>query len=257
MNEHYSHKHPASMTNVTPAESLRFESVTVSVGFDDMLNVTLPLNKPHFDTQIVVTNHADWKTHAVANRHGAILVITDLFTKNGRSFNKGAAINAGFDHFQWFGWRAHIDADTILPSDARHVLFNRTALDENCIYGAERTNVQGKDEINALLDRTNPRHAEVSAHQHRPVYPIWLDPIRGYCPIGYFQMWHAGRQKIYPYSRGNAAHDDLMFSAQWPRGDRRMLPTVKCHHLVTKAPQIGENWDGNRAQPRLDGKPLR
>ena len=240
------------MTNVTSEENLRFESVTTSVGFDDMLDFTLPLNKPHFDTLIVVTNHEDWRTHAVANKHGAILVITDLFSKNGRKFNKGAAINAGFDHFQWFGWRAHVDADTVLPPEGRHVLFNRTTLDTNCIYGAERTNVQGNDEINAYMDRLHPKHKEIISHSHRPVYQIWLDPIRHFCPIGYFQMWHASKQKIYPYSRGNAAHDDVMFSAQWPEQHRRLLPTIKVHHIVMKEPVIGENWEGTRKQPRID-----
>src|SRR5580700_5612305 len=98
---------PPSYSSPAPppaAESLRLEAVTVSVGFDDFLDVTLGLNHPHLDTQIVVTTHADRATQAVARKHGAICVLTDLFTKNGRNFNKGAAINAGFSRFQYYGW---------------------------------------------------------------------------------------------------------------------------------------------------------
>src|SRR5580693_7111178 len=85
-----------AVTTTQATESLRLEAVTVCVGFDDLLDLTLGLNHPHLDTLIVVTSHADRATQAVAKKHGAICVQTDLFGKNGRNFNKGAAINAGF-----------------------------------------------------------------------------------------------------------------------------------------------------------------
>src|SRR5207244_10492182 len=50
-------------------ESLRLEAVTVCVGFDDILDVTLALNHPHLDTMIVVTSHDDKRTHHVAHKH--------------------------------------------------------------------------------------------------------------------------------------------------------------------------------------------
>ena len=59
-------------------ESLRLEAVTVCVGFDDVLDVTLALNHPHVDTMIVVTSHDDRRTHRVARKHGAICVQTDI-----------------------------------------------------------------------------------------------------------------------------------------------------------------------------------
>src|SRR4051812_6235528 len=90
---------------LSPCDDLRLEAVTVSIGFDDMLDVAIELNHPHVDTFIVVTSHDDVRTQAVAKKHGAICVQTDLAKKNGRNFNKGAAINAGLGHFQYFGWR--------------------------------------------------------------------------------------------------------------------------------------------------------
>ena len=68
-----------------------------------MLDECLRRGHPHVDHFIVVTNHEDVSTHRVAQKHGATLVKTDLFNKNGRSFNKGAAINAGFDYFRFLG----------------------------------------------------------------------------------------------------------------------------------------------------------
>lgn len=237
-----------------PPESLRLEAVTACVGFDDLLDVTLTLNHPHLDTMIVVTSHDDHRTHAVVRKHGAICVQTDLFRKNGRTFNKGAALNSGFGRFQYQGWRLHLDSDIVLPDSFRRVLFNHTHLDQRCIYGADRCDVVGMDELRAIRSR-DPQHAHsffISSQHHRPLSPRYVDPLRGYVPIGFFQLWHAQAQKSYPYSLGTAAHDDVMFAEQWAAEHRRHLPTVICHHLCAQEPKLGENWDGQRRQPRLD-----
>ena len=136
-----------SYTNTPPPnpESLRIEAITTCVGFDDILDITLGLNHPHLDTMIVITSHDDKKTQHVAQKHGAVCVQTDLFKKNGRNFNKGAAINAGMARYQYHGWRLHLDSDIILPDNFRRMLFNHTHLDENCIYGADRIDVIGKE----------------------------------------------------------------------------------------------------------------
>jgi hypothetical protein len=102
--------------------------------------------------------------------------------------------------------------------------------------------------------RSEPQHAWrclVSARHSNPIGARYVDHIRGYVPIGFFQLWNARAQKDYPFSLGSAAHDDVMFAAQWPAGYRRHLPTVICYHLCARAPKWGENWDGQRQQPRL------
>jgi hypothetical protein len=238
------------------AEKWKLELVTTCVGFDDILDLTLPQNHPQVDTLIVVTSHEDKKTQMVAKKHGAMLVVTDLFKKNGRNFNKGAAINAGFDYWQWHGWRMHIDSDIALPDNFRRVLFNHTVLDTGCIYAADRVDVVGKEGLDRALGHaqhsqgmfvTTPKGTEVS---HRFVHNL-----HGFQPLGYFQLWHCSCQKPYPYSLGTAAHDDIMFASLWPETQRRLLPSIFTYHVVARAnPVVGENWDGNRRQPRLDGK---
>jgi len=247
-----------SFTNSAPAvatESLRLEAVTVCAGFDDLLDVTLGLNHPHLDTLIVVTTHADRATQAVAKKHGAICVQTDLFAKNGRAFNKGAAINAGFSRFQYHGWRLHLDADIVLPDNFRRILFNHTVLDRDCIYGADRVDVIGGDSIAAVKTGIcPPQHLHGFLIGPEPSHPLgarYVDTLRGYVPIGFFQLWHCSTQKDYPWSLGTAAHDDVMFAEQWPAACRRHLPTVICKHLCAQSPNLGENWDGLRKQPRI------
>jgi len=239
------------------ADALRLEGVTVSVGFDDVLDVALGVNHAHFDTMIVVTSHADKRTQAVGRKHSAIVVLTDLFTKNGRHFNKGAAINAGFNYWQYHGWRLHLDADILLPDNFRRVLFNHTTLDRSTIYGADRVDLLGDGELTSYL-RTrhdSPQHkgGMFLWPPERGISHRWMSTLEGYLPLGYFQLWHASCQKPYPYSLGTAAHDDLMFSALWPRDRRVHLPTVLVRHLCGARPRIGENWDGQRRQPRLNG----
>lgn len=236
-----------------PAESLRLEAVTVCVGFDDMLDVTLEANHPHLDTMIVVTSHDDRATQKVAQKHGAICVQTDLFTKNGRKFNKGAAINAGLSRYQYHGWRLHIDSDILFPDNFRRMLFNHTHLDESFIYGADRVDLIGRKEADGL--KFAPPQARngftVDPQVPRATSHRYVDTLRGYVPIGYFQLWHASTQKDYPWSLGTCQHDDVLFAEQWPRRCRALLPTVWVYHLCAQPPVIGENWDGNRQQPRL------
>jgi hypothetical protein len=244
----------ASVAGAHLLEALRLEAVTCCVGFDDLLDITLALNHPHLDTMIVVTSHGDRATQAVARKHGAICVQTDLFGKNGRTFNKGAAINAGFSRFQYHGWRLHMDADIALPDNFRRILFNHTVLDPNCIYGADRVDVIGADELRASR-AGGPQHAQGFMVAPRPAQPLsarYVDTLRGYVPIGFFQLWHSSAQKEYPWSLGTAAHDDVMFAEQWPAAYRRHLATVICQHLCAHAPSLGENWDGARKQPRID-----
>ncbi len=234
-------------------DSLRLEAVTTCVGFDDFLDVTLALNHPHFDTIIVVTSHDDKRTQAVARKHGAVCVQTDLFKKNGRNFNKGAAINAGFNRFQYHGWRMHLDSDIAVPDNFRRMLFNHSHLDKSCVYGADRVDVVGRDVLESIRMGA-PQHRERSfliPAQGCPLSPRYVDPLHGYVPIGYFQLWNAAAQKPYPWSLGTAAHDDVAFAAQWSAEHRRCLPTVICHHLCARPPQCGENWDGKRSQPRF------
>lgn len=244
----------SSDTLPTSPDDLRLEAVTVSVGFDDLLDITLGVNHPQLDSLIVITAHDDRKTQGVCNKHGVTCVQTDLFYKNGRNFNKGAAINAGFGYFQYHGWRMHIDADIALPDNFRRMLFNHTHLNKRTLYGCDRVDVIG-DEIERFLHvrHRKPQHihkALVTTHD-RPIGGRFVSPLHGYLPLGFFQLWHADCQKDYPYSLGTAAHDDTMFSSLWPSANRTHLPSVVVHHLCAREPVWGENWDGNRQQPRL------
>lgn len=245
---------PISYSSPAPIhtrDDLRLEAVTVCVGFDDLLDVALSHNHCHFDTLIVVTSFDDKRTHAVARKHGATCVQTDHFSKNGRNFNKGAAINAGFNYFQYHGWRMHLDSDIVLPDNLRRILFNHAHLERDWIYGADRVDVIGLKELRKVKQAPQHGHNSFVSNPHRSLSPRYMDALHGWLPLGFFQLWHASCQKPYPYSLGTAAHDDISFSALWPRHRRQLLPGVIAHHLCTEPPTLGQNWDGVRRMPRL------
>jgi hypothetical protein len=100
----------------------------------------------------------------------------------------------------------------------------------------------------------HPQHhggAFVSPGGARPIASRYVDALDGYVPIGFFQLWHARCQHDYPWTLGSAAHDDVLFAAQWPASQRRLLPTAICYHVCAQPPKLGENWDGRRRQPRI------
>jgi hypothetical protein len=238
------------------AEALRLEAVITCIGFDDILDETIPINHPQFDTLVVVTEHTDHKTQAVCKKHGVTCVQSDLFKKDLRHFNKGAAINAGMDYYRFRGWRMVMDADIFMPFNFRRELFNHTHLDDQAIYGADRIDVIGKRELDRLLHSQLglPQHQHgcfVHPISHRPLSPRYVDNLRGYCPLGFFQLWNYKTQKPYPHSLGTASHDDVMFSALWPRSYRHVLPSSVVYHLCPSPPYLGENWDGFRKSHRL------
>jgi hypothetical protein len=114
--------------------------------------------------------------------------------------------------------------------------------------------VIGREAIESGEAAAAPQHIHGFMIAPRPAHPLsarYVDTLRGYVPIGFFQLWHCSTQKDYPWSLGTAAHDDVMFAEQWPAPYRRHLPTVICRHLCVQAPSLGENWDGRRTQPRI------
>ena len=201
--------------NLYDLESTKLEIVTTCVGFDDILDVTLGHNHAHADSYIIVTSHDDTKTHNVCRKHGATCVQTDLFSKNNRKFNKGAAVNAGFNYFQYHGWRLHLDSDIVLPDNFRRILFNHTHLERDCLYGIDRINVIGKDKLVEIASGNQHSHRKIHGGEidHR-----WVDEYDGYLPLGFFQLYHSSCQKSYPYSLGDASHDDLIL--------QRILPVL-------------------------------
>lgn len=249
-----SYSPPCGNNNNFNQDWLRLEYVTTCVGFDDLLDITLARNIAQVDTAIVVTTHEDKKTAKCVRKHGATLVQTDLFKKDGRNFNKGAAINNGFDYFRFYGWRVFMDSDILLPSGFRHRLFNYEHLNPGCLYGIDRMDINGEHAIRRFLadNRRQHTHSCLLGPTHGSFAHRYVHKLNGPCVLGFFSMWNARTQKDYPHSLGGAQHDDIAWSNLWPKAMRRHLTSSIAYHLHPGGkPKIGENWDGHRRMPRL------
>jgi hypothetical protein len=225
------------------------EGLTVSVNYADFLDETLTQNLGHFDEFAVVTARDDRATQAVCDRHGVICVKTDVYREDPLDrFNKGLMINLGLAHLHNRGWLMHLDADIVLPDRLRFIL-NKSRLNEDCIYGADRVNVIGRPHWEAIKRSANYRRQYHYRYLVSPAAgPLGSRLIHneyGYCPIGYFQMWHSRhRDRRYHFSQGSAEHSDVLFALQWPAAQRILLPGVFVYHLESEPAKLGANWGG-------------
>ena len=229
------------------------EGLTVCVGYSDFLDVTLTENLDAYDEFVVVTSPTDKATHAVCTSHGVTCVKTDVFYEHGDSFNKGAGISLGLAYLRHRGWIIHQDADIVLPDRLRFML-NKSRLDADCIYGADRLNVTSYEKW--LEVKNMPEYQRQYHHRFMvtpPQLPIGSRLIHnelGYCPLGYFQLWNSKHHnRRYHFAQGSAEHTDLLFSAQWPAAKRILLPGFFVYHLESEPATMGQNWAGRITKP--------
>ena len=201
-----------------------------------------------------MTAHDDRATQAVCDRHGVICVKTDVHREDPLDrFNKGLMINLGLAHLRHRGWLLHLDADIVLPDRLRFIL-NKSRLDEDCIYGADRVNVVGKDDWEAIKQSANGqrqyRHRYLVSPAEGRLGARLVHNEYGYCPIGYFQLWHSRhRDRRYHFAQGSAEHSDVLFALQWPAARRILLPGVFVYHLESEPAKMGANWNGRVTRP--------
>ena len=239
----------------SPGGGSYLEGLTVSVHYADFLDETLTENLDHFDEFVVVTAHDDRATQAVCERHGVICVKTDVHAEDPSDrFNKGLMINLGLAHLRNRGWLLHLDADIVLPDRLRFIL-NKSRLDEDCLYGADRVNVVGRDHWEAVKRSADYRRQYRYRYMVGPAAGPGGHGVRlgsrllhnehGYCPIGYFQLWHSRhRDRRYHFAQGSAEHSDVLFALQWPAARRVLLPGVFVYHLESEPAKMGANWNG-------------
>lgn len=206
-------------------------ALTISVGYATELAITLPRNMRHFTEILVVTSPKDEATQAVARSvPGVRLLITSVFTEPGSNgvvprFNKGRAMNAGFDALGRDNWLCVLDADILLPDSLP-------------------------------LDRLKPTHLHGARRRILEDASAWtpdLDwstcPIRqdGGAPIGYLQIFHADaiRDKVlwYEPTFTHAGGGDAYFMSHWPRNRWASLP-MECLHLGP----CDRHWFGRDAE---------
>ncbi|MEK6882289.1 MAG: hypothetical protein AABY22_21905, partial [Nanoarchaeota archaeon] len=115
----------------------KLEAIVTCVNYGDILELTLPENKKHFDNLVIITDTKDVKTKEICDKEGVSCIQTDVFYENGAIFNKSAAMNLAYKNLKYHDWCINLDADIILSDNFRYSFFSYN-LDKNLLYGASR-----------------------------------------------------------------------------------------------------------------------
>lgn len=202
--------------------------ITVCVNYDDLLEITLVRNMRHLAECVVVTSPNDEKTKAVCARVPNVRVFeTDAFYRYGAKFNKGLAIEEGFDFLGREGWILIFDADTLFP-DSMPI-----SLKKGRLYGAPRKILPDPKQ---WAPEYNWKSANLSNDKSFP---------------GYFQLFNANDPVItkrpwYDVTFTHAGGCDGYFESRWLSENKVRLP----FHVLHLGPR-DSNWFG-RASVRTD-----
>lgn len=205
-------------------------AITVCVEFSDILAITLPRNAKHFERIVVVSSFADEYTpRVVATIPNAELFQTNDFYLDGAVFNKGRALESGFDVLGRRGWICVLDADIVLPRN-----MNLAPAQIGNLHTPRRRMLADISRWPEVVD--NHQDWDLLPRQDADAFP------------GYFQLFHADDPvlKSRPWYETNWRHAggaDSMFSNRWsPRS--RVRPPFEVLHLG----EDGKNWCGRATE---------
>jgi hypothetical protein len=224
------------------------EAVSICVDYSDFLAHTLPQNRSHFNRWVIVTAPHDRATQRLCAHYHVECFVTEAFYRRGDRFNKGRGINAGLSRLRKRDWLLHLDADIVLPPRTREFL-EASDLDPHCVYGIDRLMCRDFDSWANYQRQPVPQFQNEVFVQLKP-FPIGTRVAKldagGYVPIGFFQLWNAASGRLsYPEHHSTAARSDMLFSLQWNRQHRQLLPEIVGIHLATDlSAAIGANWNG-------------
>lgn len=206
-------------------------AIMVCVDYWDLLELTLPYNRHHFDELMIVTCLRDERTVQVANRYGVIPFITEAFYDDGADFNKFKAMEQGLDVFGRRGLMVIMDPDVLWPKRLPDCDFAH-----GCLYTPRRRMLEAIPD--SVPDESN-------WHQ----YPLHRQEREW---AGYTQIFHADDPVLPepPWHQTNWRHAggaDSFFQCLWPP-ERKIRPGWHVLHLGAR----GSNWCG-RSTPYRDG----
>lgn len=212
--------------------------ITVCVGYDDLLAITLPHTIHNFRKIRIVTSPEDkntrdlvWSLSQIPNNFDLATVTTDAFYRNGAHFNKGLAIEEAFDLTGRQGWYLILDADIILPKSMPGL----DSVEVGKLYSPVRRllpNIEGY-----LIYENGFQWDTLTLRVDRGLY-------------GYFQLFHADDPVLcsrpwYGVDWTHAGGCDNEFQQKWKANDK-VRPPFEVLHLGDP----DKNWFG-RSTPRV------
>ncbi len=224
------------------------EAVTVCVNYSDILALNIAYNKSVIDNWVIVTSHSDKKTQNLCSTYNIKCIATDTFFDSDDIFNKGRGINAGFKALKKSDWILHLDADILLPPNTKRLL-EYDDLDKDSIYSVDRIDVIGRDSYIDMIQSLPKQYSDfVFVEELNPISTRMFHNTMGYCPIGYFQLFHSSKFQEYSEKHSTAARSDVLFLNNWDKKHRRLFPGLFAYHLMSELSPMGTNWDGRKSK---------
>jgi hypothetical protein len=229
-------------------KQIKFEALTICVGYSDFLRWTMPFIKSFFDRFVVVTSPDDKETQELCDFWYVETVVTDAFYTNGDTFNKANGINAGLARLSLKDWVVHIDSDIFLPPRTGAIL-RSLPLDPRKLYSIDRINCKSFEKFLAYLHRPELQHPNTgfmgfnAFENGARLLDLGVD---GWLPIGFFQLWNPMESGVftYPNEYGAADRTDVQFTRRWTRANRELIPEIVGVHLESEECTMGANWQG-------------
>lgn len=212
------------------------KAVIVCVDFADLLALTLPYNRHHFDEVLIVTSPEDRETKEVARAHKAHLYKTYAFWRHGADFNKWLALELALDEMGRSGPICLLDVDILWPKKADVSVATCGKLVTP--FRRMMENIEG------LLSDGLPEEKDWWKF---PLHPQQRE-FAGYTQIFHGEDPHLPKEP--PWHQTDWRHAggaDSFFQALWSDADK-VRPPFEVLHLGA----AGENWCG-RATQFLDG----
>jgi hypothetical protein len=220
------------------------EGMTVCVGYDDLLRISLSRWLDGLDRLVVVTSPQDSRTWSLCQEFSSsklFVYATDLFYADGASFNKAKAMEHGRKLLHACDWVVLFDAD-IMPPRTWRVAINEAHLKTTHLYSPKRYICETQQEWGDLSNKLLP----LPDFQDLPL-PLVPDREQA----GYFQLFHTSQpslQNVEWFRRAwpHAGGYDSSFQKHWTTRERGDLP-FRVIHLGSER----VNWHG-RITPRWD-----
>lgn len=207
-------------------------AILVAVNYTNLLKLTLPYNRHHFDKVMVVTDaNSSEDVYEIADQCRAEVHVTDAFYRGGAHFNKWLALEEGLDVLGRSGWICVMDADVLWPRE--------TLLNWDPLFRMGWTPLQGR--LYTPRRRMLPTiPQEVPPEETWKTYPLYQSEEFA----GWTQIFHAsdpvlGPAPWYETNWIHAGGADTFFQSKWPK-ERKIRPPFEVLHLGPN----GKNWCG-------------
>lgn len=237
-------------------------AILVSVDMADLLSITLPYNRHHFDRVLVVTTKGS-QDAVEADKHSAEVYATDAFYRHGASFNKWLALEEAFDACNYRkSWLCVMDVDVLWPKQLRFqplqqqdsgdkglAIFNRQEDSEGFLLRAGKLCTPRRrmlEDIGSLVEGNHVCLPPEDVWGKFPLHPQQQE-WAGYSQVFHADDPHLGPAPWHQTDWRHAGGADSFFQAKWPT-ECKVRPPFECLHLGP----AGANWLG-RTMDYLDG----